>query len=263
MTAPQLPPLDLHAHISPKSRSTDLERLGAVVFAATRSLDEYESVRARRDQVTIWGVGCHPGVTRAQQDFDVERFTSLLTSTAFVSEIGLDGRSKVALADQEQVFTSVLSVLQRTPRVVSIHSSGASGRVLGALERTPIKGAVLHWWRGSESETLRAIELDCWFSINAAGMKYPADVSLIPLERILTETDHPSGDRTSTSPQQPGSVDDVEQALARIYSLDVQVVRGQIWANLVRLVGETNVDNLLPAAVRRMIAFARANGAPR
>lgn len=261
--APQLPPLDLHAHINPKTRPADLERLGAVVFAATRSLDEYESVRARRDHVTIWGVGCHPGVAQAQQDFDATRFSSLLASTAFVSEIGLDGRSKVPIADQEQVFASVLSALQRTPRVASIHSSGTSGRVLGALERTPIKGAVLHWWRGNEAETLRAIELDCWFSINAAGMKYPADVSLIPLERILTETDHPTGDRTSTSPRQPGSVDDVEQALSRIYSLDVQAVRGQVWANLIRLVGETNVDGLLPAAVRRMIAFARAHGAPR
>ncbi|MRG59982.1 TatD family deoxyribonuclease [Agromyces sp. CFH 90414] len=261
--APQLPPLDLHAHVNPKTRPADLERLGAVVFAATRSLDEYETVRARRDQVTIWGVGCHPGVAQAQQDFDTERFTSLLTSTAFVSEIGLDGRSKVPLVDQEQVFASALSALQRTPRIASIHSSGASGRVLDALERTPIKGAVLHWWRGTEAETLRAIQLGCWFSINAAGMKYSADVSLIPLDRILTETDHPSGDRTSTLPRQPGSVGGVEQALAREYGIGAQDVRRRLWTNLARLVGETNVEDLLPAAVRRMITFARANGAPR
>lgn len=261
--APQLPPLDLHAHINPKTGPADLERLGAVVFAATRSLDEYEFVRARRDQVTIWGVGCHPGVAQAQQDFDTERFTSLLTSTAFVSEIGLDGRSKVPLVDQEKVFASALGALQRTPRIASIHSSGASGRVLNALERKPIKGAVLHWWRGTEAETLRAIELGCWFSVNAAGMKYSADVSLIPLERILTETDHPSGDRTSTLPRQPGSVDDVEQALAREHGISAQDVRGRVWTNLARLVGETNVGDLLPAAVRRMIAFALANGVPR
>lgn len=261
--APQLPPLDLHAHINPKTRPADLERLGAVVFAATRSLEEYESVRARRDQVTIWGVGCHPGVAKAQQAFNAERFTSLLASTAFVSEIGLDRRSSVPSADQERVFSTMLGVLQRTPRIASIHSSGISGRVLDSLERTPIKGAVLHWWRGSEAETLRAIELGCWFSINVAGTKYPADVSLIPLERILTETDHPSGDRMSAPPRQPGSVDDVEQALARIYSIDVRDVREQVWANLARLVGETSVEYLLPAAVRRMITFARANGAPR
>lgn len=261
--APQLPPLDLHAHINPKVRPADLERLGAVVFAATRSLEEYESVKSRRDQVTIWGVGCHPGVAQAQREFDAEKFASLLASTAFVSEIGLDRRAKMPLDEQEQVFASILGVLQDTPRIASIHSSGAPGRVLDALERTPIRGAVLHWWRGDEAQTRRAGELGCWFSINAAGMQYPNDVALIPVERILTETDHPSGNRASLEPRQPGSVDDVEQALARIYSLDVQAVRGQVWTNLAHLVDETNVGNLLPAAVRRMIASARANGVPR
>lgn len=259
--APHLPPLDLHAHIDPKTRPVDLERLGAVVFAATRSLDEYEAVRSRRDQVTIWGVGCHPGLVRAQRDFDAGRFTSLLSSTAFVSEIGLDKRSKVPLAEQEKVFAYALGALQKIPRIASIHSSGTPSRVLDALERTPIAGAVLHWWRGNEAETLRAIELGCWFSINTAGAKYPSDVSRIPLERVLTETDHPSGDRASTLPRQPGSVDDVERVLAKIYSVDARAVRGQVWTNLALLVGETNAEGLLPTAVRRMIAFARPNGA--
>ncbi|SMX77958.1 TatD DNase family protein [Brevibacterium aurantiacum] len=259
--APQLPPIDLHAHINPKTRPADLERLGAVVFAATRSLGEYESVTSRRDQVTIWGVGCHPGVAQAQREFDVERFSSLLASTAFVSEIGLDRRSKAPLDEQERVFASILDVLQGTPRIASIHSSGVPGRVLDALERTPIRGAVLHWWRGDAAQTRRAVELGCWFSINAAGMKYPADVALIPLDRILNETDHPSGDRTSAFPRQPGAVDDVDQALAEVFKIDARGVRGQIWTNLVGLVDETGVSGLLPAAVQRMIAFARTNGA--
>lgn len=260
---PQLPLLDLHAHISPKTRPADLERLGAVVFAATRSLDEYESVRDRHDQVTIWGVGCHPGVVQAQWEFDAERFVSLIASAAFVSEIGLDRRSKVPLDEQELVLSSILGALQRTPRIASIHSSGAPGRVLDALERTPIRGAVLHWWRGDKAQTRRAIELGCWFSINAAGMQYPDDVALIPPERILTETDHPSGDRTSAVPRQPGAVADVERALGEVYKIDVRAVRGQVWTNLVGLVDETSIVGLLPAAVQRMIAFARTNEATR
>lgn len=258
--APQLPPLDLHAHINPKTHPADLERLGAVVFAATRSLDEYESVRDRRDQVTIWGVGCHPGVPQAQKDFDADRFAPLLASTAFVSEIGLDRRSKVALAEQEEVFTSILSVLQGTPRIASIHSTESAGRVLDALERTPIRGAVLHWWRGDEAQTRRAVELGCWFSINAANTRHPRDVALIPLGRVLTETDHPAGDRGSSAPRQPGAVTDVERALAEIYGIDVRAVRGQVWTNLAGLVGETNVEDLLPTAVQRMIAFTRTIG---
>ncbi|WP_081840099.1 TatD family hydrolase [Corynebacterium vitaeruminis] len=253
---PQFPPLDLHAHINPKIRPIDLERLGAVVFAATRSLDEYESVKSRRDQVTVWGVGCHPGVEQAQHDFHAERFGSLLASTAFVSEVGLDGRSKVPLFEQERVLDSILDRLLAAPRIASIHSSGASNLVLDALERRPIKGAVLHWWRGDHTQTLRAIELGCWFSINAAGMKYPHDISLIPIERILTETDHPSGDRVSSEPRQPGSVVDVEKALARVYRTTAESIRRQIWTNFARLVAETSTAALLPLPVQRMIAAA-------
>lgn len=252
----QLPPLDLHAHVEPKIRPVNLERLGAVVFAVTRSLDEFDSVKDRRDQVTVWGVGCHPGVVKAQRDYDPVRFASLLSSTALVSEIGLDGRSKVPLEEQEWVFGSILSKLQSMPRIASIHSAGAPGRVLDALERTPIKGAVLHWWRGNEAQTRRAIERGYWFSFNAAGMKYANDVALVPLNRILTETDHPSGDRTSTAPRQPGAVDDVELALAEVYGIDVRAVRGQVWANIAALVDQTDVSHLLPTAVQRMVAVA-------
>lgn len=257
--APQLPPLDLHAHIDPSTAPAELERLGAVVFAATRSLDEYESVKTRRDQVTIWGVGCHPGVVQSQRDHNAVRFASLLSLTGFASEIGLDRRSKVPLEEQEGVFDSILSVLQSTPRIASIHSSGAAGRVLDALETRRIRGAVLHWWRGDEVQTRRAVKLGCWFSINAASLKHPSDIALIPLERILTETDHPSGDRTSPAPHQPGAVVDVEEALATVYGIDAGSVRGRVWTNFVGLVRETAVNDLLPPAVQKMVAFARAH----
>lgn len=258
--APQLPPLDLHAHISPKTRPDELERLGAVVFAATRSLDEYKNVRVHRDQATIWGVGCHPGVAQAQQGFDAEKFALLLASTSFVSEVGLDRRSKVPLDEQELVFDSILGVLQSTPRITSIHSSGASAQVLDALERTPIRGAVLHWWRGDKTQTQRAVELGCWFSVNAAGMKYPNEIALIPLDRILTETDHPYGDRASATPRQPGSVEDVEQALATVHGIDLRAVRGQVWTNLVGIIGDTSVHDLFPPAIQRMVAYATQRG---
>lgn len=257
---PQLPPLDMHAHIDPKTRPADLERLGAVVFAATRSLDEYESVKARRDQVTIWGVGCHPGVVQAQQNFDTERFASLLKSTAFASEIGLDRHSKVSLAEQDERFSSILSVLQTRPRIASIHSAGVAKRVLDALDHTPINGGVLHWWRGDEAQTQRAVDLGCWFSVNAAGIKYPSDVALIPLNRVLTETDHPSGDRGSPRPQQPGAVTDVEKALAMVYKVEPHLIRDQVWTNLANLVDEASVSELLPVAVQRMVSAARKNG---
>lgn len=74
----------------------------------------------------------------------------MLSSTAYVSEVGLDRRTKVPLATQEQVLGSILDILRDIPRITSIHSSGVPGRVLDILEKLPVRGAVLHWWRGGE-----------------------------------------------------------------------------------------------------------------
>lgn len=252
----QLPPLDLHAHIDPNISSADLERLGAVVFAATRSLDEYESVRNRRDQVTIWGVGCHPEVVEAQDSYDPETFAAMLSSSAYVSEVGLDRRSRVALDTQERVLASILDILRSAPRITSIHSSGLPCKVLDLLEAHPIRGAVLHWWRGDEAQTSRAIEMGCWFSINAAGMKYPEEVARIPLDRLLTETDHPSGDRNAPDPRKPGAVLDVEAALADIHRSTTTAIRDQVWSNVVHLIDEVAIAALLPTPVQRMVAHA-------
>lgn len=254
---PALPPLDLHAHVKTTIPARDLEQLGAVVFVATRSLDEFASTQRRHDAVTIWGVGCHPGVNSAQDAFDAERFASLARSTPFVSEVGLDGRSKVPMARQEQTFRAVLRVLSEHPRITSIHSSGAPGRVLDALEATPVRGAVLHWWRGTPAQTARAVRLGCWFSVNVAGVKHAADVASIPLDRILTETDHPSGDRGASEPRQPGSVAGVESALAAIHGVTDSDIRHQVWANFSQLVSEADIEPLLSGPVRRMLSAAR------
>lgn len=201
----QLPPIDLHAHVSPKTSPAELESLGAVVFAATRSIAEFESVSGRRDQVTVWGLGCHPGAPEAQSAFDSAKFATLLSSTPYVSEVGIDRRSKVPMKSQSQVLNSIFESLLSKPRITSVHSSGAAGAALDLLERRPIKGAVLHWWRGDHIQTRRAIELGCWFSVNAAGTKYPTEIATIPPTAFSRRpTIHPAIE----APPRQGSLDE-------------------------------------------------------
>lgn len=254
---PQLPPLDLHAHIDPKTPASQLERLGAVVFAATRSLAEYRSVKERNDQVTVWGVGCHPGVARALEEFHVEIFAGYLVSTGHVSEVGMDQKSEVPMSRQLAVFETILGTLQHAPRITSIHSAGAPDLVLDALQEFPIKGAVLHWWRGNAEQTRRAVELGCWFSVNAAGLRAPDKIAAIPLDRILTETDHPYGDRRSPTPRQPGAVSDVENRLSQFHGVTPSAMHAKVWRNFQNLVDETNVEDFMPLPVQRMLAAAK------
>ena len=252
-----LPPLDLHAHIEPGIAPRALEALGAVVFVATRSLDEYEQASQRVDAVTVWGLGCHPGVAAAQEAYDEDQFARLLATTPFVSEVGLDGGSSVPMDRQAEVLASILAQAARTPRLVSVHSRQATKRTLDLIEQSGVEGAILHWWLGSKAETQRALALGCIFSVNRSMDVGRLKEAGVPLVSILPETDHPSGNRRGGDPRQPGWTVDVEGSVASTYGVSVDSVRQQSWHTLVRLVDSFDVAGLLPPVVQSMLNHAR------
>ncbi|WP_150246256.1 TatD family hydrolase [Nocardiopsis quinghaiensis] len=252
----RLPPIDMHAHIEPDISPGDLLELGSLIFAATRSLDEAERVLKRSDPWTIWGVGCHPGLVRVQNAFDAARFSELIARTPYVSEVGLDGKSRVPLDTQRATLDAVLATLQQNPRLTSIHSFAATNVTLECLTARPIHGAVLHWWLGNETQTKRAVELGCYFSVNASMLRKPELLASLPLDRVLPETDHPFGDRSSGQGHRPGKVDDVERALAQLHVLDPEGVRRETWRNFAQLVRSTKCGTLLPRPVRVELAAA-------
>lgn len=249
-----LPSIDMHAHIDADIAPVDLLELGSLVFAATRSLDEAARALNRSDPWTIWGVGCHPGLVTVQKAFNQARFTALIGMTPYVSEIGLDGKSRVPMTTQRATLGAILAALQTTPRLTSIHSFAAADAVLECLTSHPIDGAVLHWWLGDTEQTSRAIELGCFFSVNASMLRHPELLSKLPPDRVLAETDHPFGDRSAGRSRRPGNVEDVERALAGLHGLDQTAVRAATWRNLAKLVRSTRCGSLLPRPVRIALA---------
>jgi TatD DNase family protein len=244
------PPVDLHAHIDAAIDAAEVVALRAAIFVATRSLDEAERALARNDPMAAWGVGCHPAMRKAHRQFDPERFGDLVGRTAFVSEVGLDGSARVGMEKQRATLDSVLGVLQRAPRITSLHSYKASSEILDCLAATPVPGAVLHWWLGDAADTERAVKLGCFFSMNASSVRRADLLTAIPPERLLTETDHPFGDRPRRSQARPGAVEDVEAAIARHHGLNPSAVRRLMWNNLAGLVSESGCGQLLPRGIR-------------
>jgi TatD DNase family protein len=249
----RLPPLDLHAHIDPGIGPDDLLDLGAVVFAVTRDLSEAANVARRADELTIWGVGCHPGVPAAHDAFAREEFERLLGGAALAGELGLDGKSRVPLETQRRTLRTALEALATTPRIASLHSYQATAELLSELERQPTPGRILHWWLGDEALTRRAVALGCYFSLPPAALRRADLLAAIPLDRLLTETDHPFGDRHSAG-RRPGNVERVERAIGARHGLDGDQVRRALWRNFARLVRETGCGGLLPRRVRTLLA---------
>ena len=84
----RLPPIDAHAHIDADIAPGEITDLNAFVMAVTRTLDEADIATRRDDRLTVWGVGCHPSLAKAQRAFEADRFEQLLTRTAFARRTG-------------------------------------------------------------------------------------------------------------------------------------------------------------------------------
>jgi TatD DNase family protein len=253
-----LPPLDAHAHVLTGIAPSELTVLGAALFAVTRGPAEWQPALARRDPTTVWGVGVHPGVPAALEAFDAERFVGVLPDATLVGEVGLDGRAQTPKDTQGTVFDTILSCTAADPRPVSVHSVAAATPVLDAIERHPQPGIILHWWRGGHTETARAIEYGCWFSLNGAEAANPKVVDQLPPDRVLTETDFPHTRRRDRRAARPGAVGTIEEALATAWGLDARSTRRQIWRNLRALLDATGQLQRMPRGIRRsMLAIGR------
>ena len=246
------PPLDAHAHVDVGIHPRSLLSLRALVLVALRSQDEFDRAADRDDPLAVWGVGIHPGLPEAIAGFDLDRLRSQLIKTPLLSEIGLDRRSSVPVATQERVFRQVLDAHDEAACVASVHSAGRTGQVIEMLEGHRCSTVVLHWWNGTVTQTRRAVDLGCYFSINARNLRTAAALDCVPPERVLPETDHPYGDQTPEA--RPGRVDAVERALAH----HPEEFRVRAWRNLGRLMDNAGATERLPPKVRGIIASVRS-----
>ncbi|MDV3135742.1 TatD family hydrolase [Mycobacterium sp. 29Ha] len=244
------PPLDAHAHIAPDVTPEQLLTLGpSVVLAVTRSLNE--GVYAHRTQTAarsnlLWGLGTHPGVEKSLTQFDVASFRELLPNFALVGEVGLDRRGGPA---QTEVFRQILSAVADQPVILSVHSAGMCSAVLDEIECSPHPGLVLHWFNGTTADIQRAVQMQCFFSVNAS-MKHDV-LEQIPMDRILTETDFPSS-TSRTGARRPGDVSAIESKLEQIHGV---VARDHIWGNFADLVARSGVRDRLPPTIRAALSM--------
>jgi TatD DNase family protein len=258
--SPVLAPLDVHAHVEPGIEPDELRALRAVVVAVTRKPAEWDEALARTDPMTLWAIGVHPGVPEALEVFDDQRFCAALERTTFIGEVGLDGRADTDLDRQRDVFDRVLKAVSEQPRPLTIHSASASRDVLEALRARPVAAPILHWWRGTPAQTRTAIDLDCFFSINAHEVLKPRVLDLIPAERLLTETDYPHTRRYDRAAIRPGEVELIEVELARRWDVDRLEVRRRLWRNLGAVLSRAGVIDRMPRAILAGLAAAGFEG---
>jgi Mg-dependent DNase len=187
-------------------------------------------------------LGLHPQLAH-ERSSEIELWESLLPSTRYVGEVGIDAGPRYyrSIDVQKTIFERVLKACARAGgKVLTVHSVRAAKLVLDMVEAhlPHDRGrVVLHWFTGSKSEARRAVELGCYFSINAQmllGERGRDLLMAIPGNRILTETDGPFteiGDR----PTKPADVKGTVDSIAAITRTSSDLAASQIRQNLKEL----------------------------
>lgn len=187
-------------------------------------------------------LGLHPQLV-AERASELPIWEAHLSETRYVGEVGLDAgpRFYKSFELQKQVFEQVLRCCAKAgDKIITVHSIRAAKSVLDHIEAylRPDQGkVVLHWFTGSKTEARRAIDLGCYFSVNAAMLdndRHSSLVASLPIDKILTETDGPFT-QAGVRPAKPSDVVVAVDALARVLCMPASTMAAIIRDNLHRL----------------------------
>jgi len=187
-------------------------------------------------------LGLHPQLVAKRPD-DLELWRRYLPETKYVGEVGLDAgpRHYRSLQAQTMTFRTVLDCCAEAgDKVLTVHSVRCASAVLDLIQAhlPPSRAvAIMHWFTGSNSEARRALELGCYFSVNAEmgrterGRKL---LATLPMERLLTETDGPFTMIEGRSAK-PADVSTAVEIIAQAQGISSEAAKVAIRANLKHL----------------------------
>ncbi|WP_251308668.1 Qat anti-phage system TatD family nuclease QatD [Halomonas sp. NCCP-2165] len=236
--------IDMHCHLDlypePFKVVEECRRRGTYVLSVTTTPKAWDGTRklAEDCQRIRTALGLHPQIAH-QRKHEIDLFDALLPSANYVGEVGLDGGKefKTHWEAQLKVFRHILCSVNRVGgRIMTIHSRASVSAVLDELDG--FDGIpILHWFTGTPSQLRRAIDMGCWFSINPPMLETRKGydlASMIPVDRVLTETDGPFA-KISGSLLFPWDTSLVVKKMALIWRCNVSEAERLISNNFKRL----------------------------
>lgn len=184
-------------------------------------------------------LGLHPQLI-AERANEFQLWESYLSQTRYVGEVGLDASPGFykSFGLQKQIFEKIASTCSRVGgKIVSVHSLRTSKIVLDIIEKYRLTSRgriVLHWFTGNKTDATRAVDLGCYFSINAEMLKsdrHQSMVAILPINRLLTETDSPFC-KHNGHPINPWETSVVINLLAQVRGLTATELSKVILTNL-------------------------------
>ncbi len=189
--------------------------------------------------------GIHPWNVGRLDPNELERTLNFISENATddkvvaIGEIGLDPRyakRKEQREQQAKVFNEMLRLAEELALPVILHSRWSAQRILETLASYRLKGVLWHWFSSSVDLLPRILERGDYISEGPPTVfseRIQELVRIIPLERLLTETDGPvryygpfKGELTTSA-----FIPETVKAMAQIKKLQKEYVIEQILRN--------------------------------
>lgn len=236
--------VDAHAHIDwytdalPEALAR-IEWHGIVTMSVAMDVPSYRKTKeiARSCSLVIPTCGIHPWEAGRYTD-RLHELDDYLRETPVIGEAGLDFRyvkDASLYPGQVKVFEYQCAWAQRLSKPMNLHTRGAEREVLEMLRRYRIVPSIIHWYGGPLELIEAYLAEGCYFTVGVDVLdprKAPGIAALLPLDRILLETDNPDGYRwLAKEPGMPDLLLEIMEKVAAIRGLAPAELEDSLWHN--------------------------------
>ncbi|MRR54875.1 MAG: TatD family deoxyribonuclease [Deltaproteobacteria bacterium] len=247
--------VDAHAHLDwytdalPEALK-QIEKLRIQTVAVAMDVPSYLKTLeiSRSCPLVIPTFGIHPWEAARYVDrlHELDRY---LQDTPVIGEAGLDFhyvKDKELYPGQMKVFEYQCSWARRLSKPMNLHTRGADHEILEMMRRYRIGKSIIHWYAGPVSMMEEYLAAGCWFTVGIDVLnprKTPGIAAILPLERILLETDNPDGYRwLSQEIGLPDLLLKILEKLAGIRGIPADELENRLWQNWQDFLGSSTND---------------------
>jgi len=237
--------LDLYADPVEIINETEKAEIYTIAVTTTPRAFKQNSEWTKNCNYIFPALGMHPQLV-SKEGQRIELFEQLFKETKFIGEVGLDASPDyIQYYDlQKEIFKRILINCSNSgDKILTVHSLRAVEDVLSMINNflpRDKRKIILHWFTGSLIDAQKALDLGCYFSINLrmAETKSGQDlIRILPLDRILTETDGPFLEIYG-KPVKPKNVNLASRKLAAIHKISIIEMQNQIIKNLEKILSK-------------------------
>jgi TatD DNase family protein len=243
--------VDAHAHIDwytdtlPEALS-QIEKLQILTMAVAMDVPSYLKTLeiARSSTLIISTFGIHPWEAARYTD-RLHELDGYLEETPVIGEAGLDFhyvKDRDLYPGQLKVLEYECSWAQRLSKPMNLHTRGADHEVLEMLTRYRIGRSIIHWYAGPNSLIESYLAAGCYFTVGVDVLnprKAPSIAAILPVERMLLETDNPDGYRwLAKEIGMPDLLLKILEKVALIKGMTSSELENRLWRNWQDFFGE-------------------------